>query len=353
MVIRLQTIIKRLIQNRWSQHLLFWACSFYILLHYFALEEELYAIDYVYTLLFHISLLIGVYLNIEILIRFLLKREKYAFYLLSAISTWLVMAHINEFTFNHLSDWIASDYLFISAYSIPDLLKFSFVYLALTTLLKLSKSWFAVLETQKELEIVKREQIESELSALKSNINPHFLFNNLNSLYALSRKNAVETPDYILKLSELMRYMIYETQDKLVLLDKEINYITNYLDLQKLRCQSDTTIHYKIEGEINSQQIAPFLLIPFIENCFKHGGMNQAASNFINLEIQIESDHIKMNLKNSIPIKPNKQLNSEGGFGIENVKKRLDSHYHNKHELSLELKQEQFNVNLNLNLTDD
>lgn len=265
----------------------------------------------------------------------------------------MAIAYGNQFTFDHLSDWIASDYLFISAYSIPDLLKFSFVYLAITTLLKLSKSWFTVLETQKELEIVKREQVESELSVLKSNINPHFLFNNLNSLYALSRKNAVETPDYILKLSELMRYMIYETQDKLVLLEKEINYITNYLDLQKLRCQSDTSIHYSIVGEINSLKIAPFLLIPFIENCFKHGGMNQSDSNFIDLKIQIESDHIKMNLRNSIPIKPNKQINNEGGFGIENVKKRLNSHYQNKHELSLELKQEQFNVNLNLNLKDD
>ena len=313
----------KFIQYRLLQHLLFWACSFYILLYYFALEEDLSDIDYVYTLLFHISLVFGVYFNIEVLIRFLLKREKYILYILTLGATWLAVANINQFTFNHLSDWIAPDYLFISAYSFTDLLKFSFVYLALTTLIKLSKSWFTMLETQKELEIVKREQIESELGALKSNINPHFLFNNLNSLYALSRKNAKETPDYILKLSELMRYMIYETQDKLVLLEKEINYITNYLDLQKLRCQSEVSIHYSIVGDINSQQIAPFLLIPFIENCFKHGGMNQSDSNFIDLEIQIESNRIKMNLKNSIPTKPNRQINNEGGFGIENVKKTL------------------------------
>lgn len=353
MIIRLQTIIKNLVQNRWFQHPLFWACSFYILLHFFALEEDLSDIDYVYTLLFHISLVFGVYLNIEILIRYLLKKEKYALYLLSIVGLWLIIAYANEFTFNHLSDWIAPDYLFISAYAIEDLLKFSFVYLAITTLLKLSKSWFAVLETQKELEKVKREQVESELSALKSNINPHFLFNNLTSLYGLARKKADETPDYILKLSELMRYMIYETQDKFVLLEKEINYITNYLDLQKLRCQSDTSIQYSVIGEIKSQQIAPFLLIPFIENCFKHGGMNQSDSNFIDMNIQIESDCIKMNLKNSIPTKPNKQINNEGGFGIENVKERLNALYQNKHKLNLELKTEQFNVELNLNLKND
>ncbi|MGZ2371910.1 sensor histidine kinase [Ancylomarina sp. YFZ004] len=345
--------MKSLTQNRILQHLLFWACSFYTLIHFFAFEEQLSDIDYVYTLLFHISLVFGVYINIEVLIRFLLKKEKYTLYLISSLGIWLIIAYTNEFTFNHLSDWIAPDYLFISAYDITDLLKFSFVYLALTTLLKLSKSWFAVLETQKELETVKREQIESELSALKSNINPHFLFNNLNSLYALSRKNAKETPDYILKLSELMRYMIYETQDKLVLLEKEINYITNYLDLQKLRCQSDTSIHYTIVGEIDTQQIAPFLLIPFIENCFKHGGMNQSDSNFIDLEIHINPESINMNLTNSIPMRPNKQISDEGGLGIENVKKRLNAHYQNKHELSLKSKKEQFNVELNLNLKND
>lgn len=353
MIIRFQTIIKSLVQNRMLQHLLFWACSFYTLLHYFALEDDISDIDYVYTLLFHISLVFGVYINIEILIRFLLKKEKYLLYLLTVIATWLTIAYTNQFTFNHLSDWITPDYLFISAYDIEDLLKFSFVYLTISTLLKLSKSWFAVLETQKELEKVKREQVESELSALKSNINPHFLFNNLNSLYALSLKNAKETPDYILKLSELMRYMIYETKDKFVLLEKEINYITNYLDLQKLRCQSDTSIHYSIQGEINSQQIAPFLLIPFIENCFKHGGMNQSDSNFIDLNIYIESDHINMKLKNSFQTKTNEQIIKVGGFGIENVKKRLNSHYNKQYELTLASDHGEFIVELKLNLKYD
>jgi sensor histidine kinase YesM len=344
---------KKIIQNRIPQHLLFWTCSFYTLLEFFALEDQISDIDIVYTLLFHISLFIGIYFNIEILIRFLLKREKYMLYILTIGATWLAVAYINQFTFNHLSDWIAPDYLFISAYDIEDLLKFSFVYLALSTLLKLSKSWFSVLETQKELETVKREQIESELSALKANINPHFLFNNLNSLYALARKKAEETPDYILKLSELMRYMIYETKDELVLLEKEIIYITNYLELQKLRCQLNTSIRYSIKGEIDSQRIVPFILIPFIENCFKHGGINQSDSNFIDLEIRIEPKSINMNLKNSIPTRPSMQINKDGGFGIENVKKRLNSHYQNKHGLILDSDPEQFNVQLKLNLKHD
>ncbi|PCH69159.1 MAG: hypothetical protein COC06_08100 [Bacteroidales bacterium] len=348
-----KTILKSLVQNRMLQHLLFWVCSFYVLLQFFAFEDQLSDIDFVYTLLFHISLVFGVYLNIEILIRFLLKKEKYILYILALVAIWLLIAAVNQFTFTHLSDWIAPDYLFVSSYSFEDLLKFSFVYLGISTLLKLSKSWFFVMETQKELEVVKREQVEMELSALKSNINPHFLFNNLNSLYALSRKNAKETPEYILKLSELMRYMIYETQDKLVFLEKEINYIKNYLDLQKLRCHSDTHIHYSIEGEIESQRIVPFLLIPFIENSFKHGGMNQSDSNLIDLKIRIKDENISMCLLNSVPENFSPKLNKEGGFGIENVKKRLNSHYQNKHELTLTLSQDQFKVQLNLNLKNE
>ncbi|MRT91874.1 sensor histidine kinase [Ancylomarina sp. 16SWW S1-10-2] len=351
MIDRIKNILNKLIQNRILQHLLFWMASFYVLVQFFTLENEISKIDEVYTSLFHLSLLFGVYINTLVLIPFFLKKEKYLFYLLGFAILWYVVALFNQFTFETLSDLIVPDYLFISAYDIEDLLKFSFVYLAITTLLKLSKSWFTVLETQKELEIVKREQVESELIALKSNINPHFLFNNLNSLYALSLKNAKETPDYILKLSELMRYMIYETKDKFVLLEKEINYITNYLDLQKLRCQSDTSIHYSINGEINSQRIAPFLLIPFIENCFKHGGMNQSDSNFIDLNIQIESDHINMKLKNSI--QANEQTNKVGGFGIENVKKRLNSLYGDQYKLNLSSDHGEFIVELKLNLKHD
>lgn len=350
MIDRVKKVLKSLVQNRMLQHFLFWTCSFYVLLQFFAFEDQLSDIDFVYTLLFHISLVLGVYLNIEILIHFLLKKEKYILYLFALVSTWLLIAVVNQFTFTHLSDWIAPDYLFVSSYSFEDLLKFSFVYLGISTLLKLSKSWFSVMETQKELEVVKREQVEMELSALKSNINPHFLFNNLNSLYALSRKNAKETPEYILKLSDLMRYMIYDTKNRFVALHKELDYIVNYLELQKLRCDKETKIQYEIIGKPDSYQIVPFLLIPFIENSFKHGGMNQSNSNLIDLKICIEEKSLSMVLINSIPEKFSLKLNKEGGFGIENVKKRLNSHYSGRHELSLALSKDQFKVKLKLKL---
>ena len=350
MISQIKNIFKNLFQNRILQHILFWMTSFYVLLQFFALEENISDIDIVYTLLFHISLLIGVYLNTAVVVQIFLKKEKYLLYIIALIALWYIVAILNQFTFEKLSDSIAPDYLFISSYRFQDLLKFSFVYIALSTLLKLSKSWFHVLETAKQLESLKREQAETELKALKSNINPHFLFNNLTSLYGLARKKSDETPEYILKLSDLMRYMIYDTKDQFVALNKELDYIVNYLELQKIRCDKDAKIQYKIDGESDSYQIVPFLLIPFIENCFKHGGLNQSNDNLIDLEICIGKNEFSMILKNSIADKAVVIDRNEGGFGIENVKKRLNSHYPDKHELSLALSKDHFKVKLKLRL---
>lgn len=337
-----------LLQNRILQHFLFWAASFYFLLSFFAEEEQFSEIDVVYTSLFHISLVIGVYVNTIVGIGILLKKEQYLLYLFLFVTLLFTVAYLNEFTFEKLSDLIAPDYLFISSYSIKELIKFSFIYLALSSLLKLSKSWFENLEKEKQLEKLKREQVETELNVLKTNINPHFLFNNLTSLYALSRKNSEQTSDYILKLSDLMRYMIYETKDKWVSLEQELSYIVNYLDLQKLRCQNQTQVSYSIEGEVRNQKIVPFLLIPFVENSFKHGGFNQIGLHVIDLKINVNRNQLQMNLRNSIA--EEKQKEKIGGFGIENVKTRLDTLYQDNYYLLMEEKEEEYLVELKLNL---
>lgn len=350
MIHQLKNSLSKMIQSRFLHHLLFWVLSFYVLIHYFSYEESLSKIDYVYTALFHISLVIGVYINLLLLIPEFLRREKYFLFLLGFIVVWFAIAYLNEFTFEYLSDYIAPDYFFISSYEITDLLKFSIVYLGLTTLLKLSESWFTVIETEKRLVEMKQKQSETELLALKSNIHPHFLFNNLNSLYALARKKSDETPHYILQLSDLMRYMIYESNDQYVDLEKEISYITNYLELQKLRCKNKTRIQYLIEGDLNNQKIAPFLMIPFIENSFKHGGLNQFDRDIIDLSIRIENAKLEMNLRNSIPKQSRKEIDPIGGFGIENVKSRLDSLYPNKHELHLSKQEDEFSLSLKIEL---
>jgi len=148
--------------------------------------------------------------------------------------------------------------------------KFFLVFLFLTTLLKLSKAWFFVSETKQKLTEVERQKIENELKALKSQVNPHFMFNNLNNIYSLSLKNSEKTPEAIVKLGDILRYVIYEAKNDKVRLEKEIKLIKDYIDLEKLRTRYSEInfITEDIELEI---EIAPLLFLPLIENGFKHG----------------------------------------------------------------------------------
>ncbi len=345
---KLTRIFVLVIQSSILQHILFWIFSFASLLYLFKMGDEITKLDIVYTFLFHISLVVGVAINVWILIPSFFKAERYLLHILLLIPTWLGMAKLNEFTFNTLSDILFPDYLFVSEYSFGQLLIFSAAYLALSTLLKLSKSWFTITKMQQQMAILQQAQAEAELKALKANINPHFLFNNLNALYALARKQSDKTPEYILKLSELMRYMLYETTEKQVSLEKELHYISNYIALQKLRYDNMVDISYDIKMPDKSFCIAPFLLIPFVENSFKHGGLNLENKNSIRLHINMEQSLLKFQLVNTVP-KDKINTHQAGGFGIRNVKSRLQKLYGNEYELKITNNNQYFTVMLSIN----
>ncbi len=330
---KLTRILTRVIQSSILQHILFWIFSFGSLLYLFKMGEEITKLDMVYTFLFHFSLVMGVAINVLLLIPFFLKKERYFLFVILLIATWLAMAKFNEFTFNILSDILFPNYLFVSEYSFGQLLVFSFAYLALSTLLKLSKSWFAITKMQHQMAILQQEQAEAELMALKAKINPHFLFNNLNTLYALARKQSDKTPE----------------TEKQVNLNSELQYISNYIALQKLRYGDAATIDCTITTPSQSLCIAPFLLIPFVENSFKHGGLNAQNSNSIQLKIEVANKQLQFYLTNTIPQHQSTQ-NKVGGFGSENVKKRLQKLYPNQHELKIDTDNQQFSVQLTINL---
>ena len=165
-----------------------------------------------------------------------------------------------------------------------------------TTIYKVMNDWIIQQRDKKDLE---SQTLQSELKFLKSQINPHFLFNTLNSLYALTLKKSDLAPEIVLKLSEMMRYMLYECNEKEVPLRKEINYMQNYLELEKLRHGAKMLINLNINGEIKDQKISPLILIPFIENSFKHGINNQISQGFVNLELNVAENDLQMVLENS------------------------------------------------------
>ena len=194
-----------------------------------------------------------------------------------------------------------------------------------------------------------QEKTTAELEMLRSQINPHFLFNTLNNLYTLSLKKSDQTPEVVLKLSEMLDYLLYECRENKVYLKKEILLIKNYLYLQKIRYGKRLKTRLNIEGNPSDQKIAPMLLLPFIENSFKHGIGKQRNSAWIDINLHVHQNSIDFSVINSqSDTSLEKNSTTSGGIGLMNVKKRLELMYLHKYKLDILNNENDFSVCLNL-----
>ncbi len=200
----------------------------------------------------------------------------------------------------------------------------------LSIVIRFGVDWFR--NQQIRLELVNKNQA-SELALMKSQINPHFLFNTLNNIYSLANRYDDKALDAMVKLSGIMRYLIYDTQADRVSLEKELEYLENYLELEKLRLRDPDSVTYTIDGEMGALEIAPMLLIPFVENAFKHGDKKVKAP-VINIDLAVQSKVLVFKVENSIPEKVIEKDQTEG-IGLSNLKKRLEILYHNRHKLKI------------------
>lgn len=195
-----------------------------------------------------------------------------------------------------------------------------------------TSAWFRDREKQRELE---QEKLRAELTALKHQVNPHFLFNVLNSLYGLAYRNDDEpTAEGIAKLSQLMRYMLYDSDQTQVALEQEIDYLHNYLALQRLRLDGRSDLRFEIEGDLKGCQIAPMLFIPFVENAFKFG-ISTAKDSFVHIFLEVRERTIHFQVRNSIHHVNTPDAPGVGGIGLENVQRRLAMIYPDRYQLSL------------------
>ncbi|MCB0705226.1 MAG: histidine kinase [Saprospiraceae bacterium] len=218
-----------------------------------------------------------------------------------------------------------------------------------STLFKITTDWVRHLRERQELET---QTMQSELRFLKSQINPHFLFNTLNNLYALTLKKSDKAPEIVIKLSEMMRYMLYECNEKQVYLSKEVNYLRNYLDLERLRQGKNVEITFEVNGNISDQMIAPLLFIPFLENSFKHGLNNNLTQGYVHIRLQVDMKELQLYIENSkSPVVPKPDSNRKsGGIGLVNVRRRLNILYPNEYELQIDDSPTSYGVLLSLNL---
>jgi len=191
-------------------------------------------------------------------------------------------------------------------------------------------------------------QKEMELTYLKEQVNPHFLFNSLNSIYSLSRQQSPETPDVVMQLSELMRYQLESSKKDTVLLKEEFEFIENYLLLEEKRLSKRCTIEFTIEGEVSGLKIAPMLLIPFVENAIKHGAQSTNEQSTISVSATVKNTTLHFRIQNS---KPRMDATSKRqGLGLENVSRRLNLLYPNSHSLEIDDMEKVYRVNLSIDL---
>jgi len=194
------------------------------------------------------------------------------------------------------------------------------------------------------------ENLKTELSLLRSQASPHFMFNVLNNMVALARKKSDLLEPSLLKFSSLMRYMLYEADEEKVLLEKEIDYLHSYIDLQQQRFGKNVQVNVDLEAVDCNYEIEPMLLIPFVENAFKHGtGMIEDA--MICVQLKVEKGLINFTVQNKFSPASIEIKDKISGIGLTNVKRRLNLLYGNKHKLVISQKDSWFNVSLQLNLS--
>ncbi|MCB0665700.1 MAG: sensor histidine kinase, partial [Saprospiraceae bacterium] len=294
----------------------------------------------IYTLLFHIPLLIAVYINLQLVHTFFVK-GRYILYLASISFLLFFCVSFYFFLFRTLVPLILKNYYFIAYYTPWQIAQFISAYILLSLLFHLSVGWFLLRD--KEFQLQKENHLV-QLKNLKEQINPHFLFNSLNNIYSLAGRENMEVRNYLTKLSDALRYMIYETDVELVPLKNEVEYLLNYFELEKLRLEKSNDVVFSCSGDLDQYLIAPLLLLPLVENCFRH--CDPKAPN-IKIDLSVQDDRLTFVSENSRPVDKDKK---PGGVGLNNVKKRLALIYGTAGSLRINEQEDRYKLYLQINL---
>ncbi len=273
-----------------------------------------------------------VYFNNLILLPNFLNQRKYILYIVSIAALIVSGLFYIRFTVYQITTFIPQ--LDSSPKMYPPA---AYVFSAVTFILGFTMSKYAYdfYNKKQNEQILHKENLLSELDVLKSQVNPHFLFNALNTIYGLSIKNSEDTSNSIMQLSNILRYNLYECNTDQVLLSKEIEYLENYLEFAKLRRNKAARIEYSKKGDLSHHKIAPLLLIPFIENSFKHGLDKNIKNAWVNISIQIAENELTFICGNSRSEVDNETTKVDSGIGLQNVRRRLDLIYGKNYKLAI------------------
>jgi two-component system, LytTR family, sensor kinase len=233
--------------------------------------------------------------------------------------------------------------LFLMTSTIVQEIRASLVFALYALFISFILAWY--LSQKQKAELINQNQA-SELALLRSQINPHFLFNTLNNIYSLVYKKSDNAPEAVMKLSSIMRYMLYDAVEEKVPLEKEIDYLKSFIELQELRLMNKNFVRFDIHGQVEGWTISPMVLIPFIENAFKHGS-KQVKSPGIIIDLTVKDHQIIFNVINFLA-KSATEKDEAGGIGVHNINRRLELIYPNKHRLEINKTADQFQINLEI-----
>jgi two-component system, LytTR family, sensor histidine kinase AlgZ len=347
-------MVKTFIRNRnfWT-HLSFWCV--YLSFNFYQIsvfQKRIDTFDWsigtaLITTQFILTLFIS-YLNYFVLLPRFLSRKNWWWYILEFIGPFAFVIFLRVVIQRYIVDGFThQERYFYSPTFIVQTVVITLFIVVFIGFLRFVSDWFEFEAKKKEVE---NESLVAELNFLKAQINPHFLFNTLNNLYYLAYSNSPNTTEVISKLSVVMRYMIYESNHPRVLLDKEIEYLENYISLERLRLNGQTTINFQVLGDTSRVEIVPLILITFLENAFKHGVTNTSDASWINVIIDVKDNTLNYTVDNSKT--PGTGVNSgKSGIGLYNVNRRLDLLYKNNYELKVSDESDHYYIHLKLDLS--
>lgn len=342
--------------NRLLTHILFWLGYLLLytgvhadgeggLIHYFLVELQGLPAAMLVT-----------YVNIYVLYPFFFKKKKYIAYLIFAAGLLFVASLSGRILTERFiepvffPDTTYYEAIFVWYLLFKGMLWFLTPVLLFSLLVKILEQW---VDQERLHQETLREKLGAELNLLKAQVHPHFLFNTLNNLYALTLQSSPAAPKAVLKLSGLMSYMLYDSQSESISLDKEITHIRNYIELEKLRYGNRLDISLNVSGEIEGKLIAPLLLIPFVENAFKHGVSNETDHVWVTIDVKVKDGWLNVKVENSYTGKdtgPGDNSSPAGGIGLVNVTRRLALLYPRTHKLTLQKEPEYYTVDLKIQL---
>ncbi|HEY9045869.1 MAG TPA: histidine kinase [Ohtaekwangia sp.] len=313
-----------------ADHVIFWltAVAFHVYLHVNLIQSAGWGQFVLEVIVRNVLLAALIYTHLLVLIPRLAQQRKIPAYIVSLLISILVYAFLKNahdvyLYGNILGDATRKNFFYHTYYNIS----IAVFYLAFSAALRLSKEWYVQRERMREMEM---EKINTELEYLKAQINPHFLFNSINTIFFQIDKQNVTARETLSRFSDMLRYQLYECNEKEIPIEKEVAYLRNYVNLQRARKDDNYNITFTCDEHVKDFRVAPLIMIPFVENAFKHVSNYTDRNNEIVIALELHNNFFSLQVKNT-----REHINGKekGGIGLKNVKRRLDLLYNGRHTL--------------------